>query len=376
MKFSCESGTLQKGISIVEKAISSRTSLPVLENIFFELNGGQLKLRGNDLEIGIENVLPIEGTGSDGSILVRAKTISSIMSKLQNQKLNIEVNDKQQMVIKAENVDFDILCTNSDEYPVFPDVEKGAQVSLSVETLKQLVKYTIFSVSFDETKQFLNGVLIKKDKDGLFFVSTDGYRLSLKTTELKDDIPDFSLIVPYKAMNELFKIIQQLKDEEQVKLNISENQVAFTVGESLLVSRVIKGQFPDYNQVLPAQTDHSYVVSRRLFLDAAERAAIIASASNNVVRLAFDDKGITIRSSAPSLGDFKEDLSAKRESGEGEVKVAFNVKLIVDAVKIIESDDVVISFNGGLAPCKIQPVNDESYTYIIMPIRTSDYNQE
>ena len=375
MKFSCDSSTLQKGISIVEKAISPRTSLPVLENIFLELKEGQLKLRGNDLEIGIENIVPVSGSGDDGSILIKARTISSIISKLQNQALNFEVGTDNKMIIKAEKVDFDILCTQSEDYPVFPSVEQGTKLQVPIGALKDLIKHTVFSVAFDETKQFLNGILIKNESGKLVFVTTDGYRLSLKKHETSIPEEAFSVIVPYKAMNELNKIIGHIEEDKVVAITISENQISFSIGDFLLVSRVIKGQFPDYNQVLPKELEFSYSIPRKVFVDAAERASIIASASNNVVRLSFDEGTIVLRASAPSLGEFREEMDVTKSRGEGEVKIAFNVKLILDAVKILESDDVTLEFNSGLSPCVIRSRSDVDFTYIIMPIRTSDYSE-
>lgn len=375
MKFSCDSTTLQKGINIVEKAISPRTSLPVLENIFFELDNNQLKLRGNDLEIGIENVVPVSESGVKGSILIKARTISSIISKLQNQSLDIEVGDDNKMVIKADKVDFDILCTQSDDYPVFPSLEQGTKLQLSIGTLKDLIKHTIFSVSFDETKQFLNGILVKSEENSIVFVTTDGYRLSLKRYETVIPEEGFNVIVPYKAMNELNKIVGHIDENSMVDIVVSENQISFSVGNFILVSRVIKGQFPDYNQVLPKELEFSYSIPRKLFVDAAERASIIASASNNVVRLTFNEGAIVLRASAPSLGEFREEVDATKSRGEGEVKIAFNVKLILDAVKILESDDICLEFNSGLSPCVIRSQSDTDFTYIIMPIRTSDYSE-
>ena len=375
MKFTCNSSRLQKSISIVEKAISTRTSLPILENIFLELNGDQLTLRGNDLEIGIEHKIAVENAQGQGVTLVKAKTISSILSKLSKQSLDIEVTDDHKMILRAGKVDFDLLCTAPEEYPVFPSIEAGISFQVPAEKLMDYIRYTIFSVSFDETKQFLNGILIKAESDRVNFVTTDGYRLSLRQDTIDGLSQEFSSIVPYKAMNELSKIVPQLDLSASVSVTISENQSAFILGDFVLVSRVIKGQFPDYNKVLPKITEHTITIPRKAFMEACERASIIASSSNNVIRLTFGDSSVLIRASAPAMGDFREDVDFSRATGEGEVKIAFNVKLVLEAVRILESDDIQIEYSNGLSPCVVKAVNDDNYLYIIMPIRTSDFEQ-
>jgi DNA polymerase-3 subunit beta len=373
MKFSCDSDKLQKSISIVEKSVSPRTSLPVLENIYLELTGNQLTLRGNDLEIGIEHQIEVENVQAEGKVLLKAKTISSVLSKLPHQKLDIEVDSQNNIHINANNsLDFDLLGVATEEYPVFPSLEDGVRFSLPVSELKDLIKHTIFAVSFDETKQFLNGILVTVEKDNLVFVSTDGYRLSLKKSKVEGLSDNFSVIVPFKAMNEINKIIQNL-DSKTIDINISPSQVGFVMEGFLFISRVIQGQFPDYKQVIPAESLQSFNVSRKQFLDACERASIIASASNNVVRLSFDNDHITMRANAPSMGEFKESVSSSRAKGDGDAKIAFNVRLVLDSIKTLDVDNLRVEFNNELSPCMIIPANDDDYTYIIMPIRTSDY---
>lgn len=376
MKFRVKSQDLQKSINIVEKAVSPRSSLPVLENIFIETKEGQLKLRGNDLEIGIENSIPLENIEEEGSILIKAKTISSIVSKLDNQALDIHVSDSNTFFLKGQKVDFDILGTASGEYPTFPSIEQGVQLTLSVEDLKDLIKHTIFSVSFDETKQFLNGILIKNEGDKLSFVSTDGYRLALKTKTIQPLDRDLSVIIPFKAVNELNRIIQNEDNEGVVNINISENQIAFKMSSFLLISRVIQGQFPDYKQVIPPQSQSEYVVSRRALLAAAERASIIASSSNNVVRLSFEDNTLTIKANAQGLGEFKEEIEVNRTRGEGETKIAFNIRLVLDVIKTVDVDNIKMMFNNELSPCRVEENDNDDFVYIIMPIRTSDYQNE
>lgn len=373
MRFSCQSQELQKGISIVEKAVSQRSSLPVLENIYFEITDNQLKLRGNNLEIGIENTILINGDSQEGSILIKAKTISSIMSKLQEQALDVHVDESNKVIIKGHNVDFDIHGLKTEEYPVFPEVDRSDEFDVDVKTLQDLIKHTIFSVSFDETKQFLNGILMEKKGTSFCFVSTDGYRLAKKDGQVSA-LQDFSIIVPYKAINELNKIIHSLSPDDKVTVSVSKTQVSFKTDQFLLVSRLIQGQFPDYTQVIPSETSLSFSVPRRLFLEASERASIIGSASNNVVRFQFEDQKLTMTANAKELGEFKEELPVSRLSGQDALSISFNIRLILDVVRVLADDDIRLSFNNELSPCKVEPIDQSDFTYIIMPIRTSTYS--
>lgn len=372
MKFSCETSKLQKSISLVEKAVATRSSLQVLENIYFELKQGVLCLRGNDLEIGIENHITLEGETQEGQVLVKAKTISNIVNKLPHKTLQISVNENHRVDIKGEKVDFEILGQSTEEYPVFPSIEGGLQLKLKVQELRDLIKHTLFAVSNDETKQFLNGILIKVEADTVYFVATDGYRLSLKKHFIDPVQQGLQVIAPFKTVNELNRILHSEDGENEVILTLSENQVACQMETFILVSRVIKGQFPDYKQVIPSQTENEFIIPKRDFLEACERASIIASASNNVIRLGFYDEKLVLQANAAGLGEFKEEIEIKRRGGQGDKRVAFNVRLIQDAVKNMDQEDLLVAFNTELSPCKIVPVADDSFTYIIMPIRTSD----
>ncbi|MEK9727760.1 MAG: DNA polymerase III subunit beta [Candidatus Margulisiibacteriota bacterium] len=235
-----------------------------------------------------------------------------------------------------------------------------------------LIKHTIFSVSYDETKQFLNGIKIESKDNRCDFISTDGFRLSLKYASFETALPEFSCIVPYKTMSELSKILVSVKSE-QIKINLSERQISFQVGTSLIVSRLINGRFPDYKQVIPKNTLFEYQISRQLLLNAADRANIIASHSNFVAKFNFGESGLTISASNAKLGDYVEQVQISRHIGERDISISFNIKLMQEALKIIEQQDIIFEINSELSPCVIKPVGEATYTHILMPIRMSDY---
>ena len=377
MNFKCNQKQLLDHIQIVNKSISPRTSLPILENIHVTLENNALKLRGSDLEIGIETQLPLENSTENGTFLVNSKTIHNILSKIPDTTVDVKVNESYKCMINADNVDFDLCGLSTEKYPEFPEIESGINFSLPIEVLLDCIKYTLFSVSFDSTKQFLNGILLEYKEGQLTFVSTDGYRLSIKHAAINNIDRDFSVIIPFKAMSEIQKIAAaKEKVSENIDITISEKQISSRLDSFIMVARLIQGQFPDYKQVLPKEVIHELSLSRRTFLDALDRASIIASGANDIVRITFTDNQLQIRANAPSLGDFREDIPINRVSGSEELKVAFNVKLLIDPIKTIQSDDLKLKLNGMVSPCIIEPLGDTDYTYIIMPINTSDYQQD
>ncbi len=374
MKFGCQNTLLQKAVNIVEKSVPTRTSIPILENIYLSVDNQELTLRGNNTEIGIEYKIPVQNVEVTGSVLVKSKTLSSILSKFSDQFLTITVDSQNKMKIMGENVDFDLLCMPVSEYPVFPEITQGETFSFKIAELKEIFSRTLFSVSTDETKQFLNGILFKGVESVLHGVSTDGYRLALKKMPM-EGLKDFESIIPFKALNELNKIIGVMDNEQSVQMIISMRQVAFVWDKFIMISRVLEGKFPDFKQVLPQAPQNAFYISRRALLDACERANIIATFSNNVVRMNLTDDQVSIRSNASAMGDFFESMKLSRLAGTGEARVSFNVKLLLDALRNMDSDDVKMSFNDGLSPCLLEPVSGGDYLYVVMPIRTNDFHE-
>jgi DNA polymerase-3 subunit beta len=377
MKFSIDRSEFTLGVNTVCKAISSRTTLPILENLYLAIQNNQIVMRGNDLELGIAYVLPIklEDHQAPSGVLLKANTLNEILSKLNSDTVDIDLNELLKCNIKSSAIDFDIHGISVDEYPQFPTIEKNIQFDIDSSILLDLIKHTIFSVSYDETKQFLNGIKIECKGNQCDFISTDGFRLSLKYEQFEKELPEFSCIVPFKTMHELSKILTLVKSES-VQLFLSERQISFKVGAATIISRLINGRFPDYKQVMPKNTLFEYKISRQLLLSAAERANIIASHSNFVAKFKFTETLLTISASNAKLGDYNEQLDVNRHLGDRDITVSFNIKLLQEALKIIDQQDVIFEINSELSPCVIKPVGDQTYTHILMPIRMSEFSNE
>ena len=378
MKFSCKSKDLQKGISVVEKAISLRTPLQIMENIFLSTADNKLTLVGNNLEVGIQYEIPIENLQESGRILIKAQTISNVISKMEDQNVDVSVDLNQKVLIHSGGVDFDLHGQDINDYPVLPNIESGIKFTLSADQLSALIKHTFFSVCYDDAKPFLNGVFIKAVNQKLTFVATDGFRMAMDETICESIQNDFEVIIPNKAIGELNKILQILHYNDPVEVIVTDTLIKFSWNSFKMVSRLIQGRFPDYKQVVLDESSikNQYRVPRKTLVTATERASIIANYANQVVRIYFKQNEVIVKAKALKTGEFREGILISEPKHTGDLRISFNVKLLLDALKNIESDDILIEFNDELCPCIFKPVSEENYLYVIMPIRMTDFEGE
>lgn len=374
MQFSTYTEEFKRGIMTCEKAISQRSALPMMENIFIQVENSRLILRGNDLEIGIEQQISDIDNWVSGSILIKSKLLMGIVTKLQGVKTEVQVDANAQVSIRSDSTVFTLNGLLANEYPVFPDLQSDTIIRLTVAQLKSIIKTTIFSVSFDETKQFLNGVCFRLEPGKLVLVSTDSYRLSVQEFGIDSATVNLSVIVPFKAVSNVAKIISGFSEADEVEIYFSDSQIGFKIRDTIIVSRLIQGDFPDYHMVMPKSFNQWFHVDRNTIINAADRASLIAAASNNVIRVNFSDKIINIRANSPSYGNFTEDISLVEWIGpDTPAKIAFNVRMLLEATRNMDGELIEIGFNSDLSPCVLKPINRSDYTHIIMPIRTSDY---
>lgn len=374
MKFQCNRLLLLKHTQWVEKAISAKTALPILSNLYLVLEENTLILKGHNLEIGISTQIPISNEEKTaGSFLVNAHLFLNIIHKIPDETIQLELVEQKKLILSTHKVKFDILGSTTDEYPAFPVADQGISVVLKAKQFLESIQHTIFSVSSDETKQFLNGILISSHPEGLSFVATDGFRLAFFNCKDQKVNENVSIIVPQKAVLELSKILQQCQEDASLNVTISENQLMIETNELTFFSRLIQGQFPDYNQVLPKETNFEFELNRIACLEAAQRAAIIAEHSNHIVKFNFTPTHLGFYSQAPSMGMFQEDIELKSEGMSETVVLSFNIKLVLDCLRVIQSDRVVFKFNNDVSPFVIESsLGDDEGTYIVMPIRTTE----
>jgi DNA polymerase-3 subunit beta len=377
MDFSCSRDDLIKGVQAVERIVSTKSTLPIIGNILFEAKKSGLMLSANNLEIGIEINVPAK-IQKEGSILIPAKTLGGIVSKLPSGDVLFKVSEKNIVKISYKESHFTIHGLASDEFPSLPKVKDGKSLELDAAVLFEMVKQTIFSVSSSEEKYVLNGVLFEVGKSDLpgdtsdiRLVATDGYRLARRGAKIgAKGVGEIKSIIPAKALAEVNRVIQDANGEK-VEIVITPDQAAFRHGGVYIVSRLIQGQFPDYKQVIPKNSESKLIASSKELQNASERAAVIAAGNANIVKFEAKSGNLHIIANTPDVGSIDEIVKVETK-GKEKAAIAFNVRLIIDVMKNLTTEKVALELSGPLSPGVITPVEGEDYVYIVMPIRTAE----
>ncbi|MBU1026357.1 MAG: DNA polymerase III subunit beta [Candidatus Margulisbacteria bacterium] len=378
MDFVCEKKDLQSAVSAVEKIVTTRSTLPIIGNILFEAGKGSLQISANNLEIGIELGIKAK-VNKGGAILMPAKTLGGIVAKLPNRSVGFKLSEKGTIKVSYDQSYFNVHTLPPDEFPILPKVKAGKSFTIDVETFSSMIRQTIFAVSASEEKYVLTGVLLETgkgsipgDTSNIRMVSTDGYRLAKRGEKIKTPAAEtISVIVPGRALQELVRLIDGEEGEAEVKVVVSADQISFKCNDVYLVSRLIQGQFPDYKQVIPKKSATKITVETKALLEASERAAVIAAGSANIVRFEVKGEKLHLAASTPDVGSIDEIVPAE-VVGEKKIQVSFNIRLITDLLKAVETERVVIELTEVLGPGVIKPEKKDNYIYIVMPIRTQE----
>ena len=374
MEFIINKSDLGYGVGLVERIVSTRSTLPIIGNVLFEATKSGLKLSANNLEMGIEVTLKAKVT-KEGSILIPAKTLGGIVGKLPNEDIAFKLKEKGIISINYKKSNFNIHGLPSDEFPQLPKVKETKSISIEGKTLLEMIERVVFSASSSEDKYVLNGILFETGKSGqdgstIRMIATDGYRLSKVGVKAEGISDVVSVIVPSKTMAEAIKIISN-DDSETAKISIGNDQISIKYKDTYLVSRLIQGQFPDYRQVIPKSTETKITLDLNTLLPALERASVIASQSANIVKIEVKAGQLHIMATAPDVGSVDEILEVETK-GKEKGLVAFNVRLLADALKVMDSEKVIIELGEALSPGIIRPKTGMDFIYIVMPIRTQE----
>lgn len=362
MKLKIAKEQILKGLQITQGVIGSRSTLPILSNVLIETDGDKIRLTATDLEVSVCCSIPAEIEQSGGTTLP-AKKLFSIIRELSSSDLSLDVDDKNSASLISGASFFKILGLPVEEFPPLPKLDSGFAYTLEQAALLDLLEKTAYAASADETRQFLNGVLLSFRNDKLTAVATDGRRLALIESEMecpKDAEAD--LIVPTKTVNEL---LHSLGTEGQVKIRAAKNQVAFEFGDLLLLSKLIEGNYPNFRQVIPSQAEHRIAIERETLLLAVKRVALMTSDRANSVKLTFAKNKVTVSAQAPDVGEAMESIPIKFTGAE--INVAFNPEYIMDPLRHLKSDEIFIELNDELSPGVIKC--DRPFLYVLMPMR-------
>ena len=366
---------LFEGIQTVGKAVATRSSLPILTHIRIAAKDGKVSLMATDLEMWMEHTLPGVGITEDGAATAPARNFTELLAAMPDADVSVTVEDETNTLhLRCLKANYKLLGLSADEFPLLPQVKEDSRFVVDRETLKDAVKQTIFATSTDETRAILTGVLVVFQGDSLKLVATDTHRLAVRDCPVKEGSGSASAIVPSRAMNELLRIVGN--EEGEVVVTLSGNQIQFQVDDAsgsktTLISRLIDGQFPNYERVIPAQATKTLTVERAPLAAAVKRASIVArdSASRVVLRTTEDGDKLTITAESGSVGNAYEEVEVARTGDDTPVEIAFNAKYLADVLNVLDTEGLHIELTEPLRPGVIRPTDTADYLCVLMPMQ-------
>ncbi|MDP2044312.1 MAG: DNA polymerase III subunit beta [Candidatus Omnitrophota bacterium] len=361
MKFKVEKSILINAIQTVQNVISAKSSLPILSNILIETQQEGISLTATDLDIGITCVIPVD-VQEQGAITIPAKRFSDIVKEFPLEIISVTTKKNNLVIIDSDMCQFKIMGLGREEFPKLPEFKDKKAIKLEQAVLKQMLSLTSFAVSFDETRYVLNGTLFKINKGILTLVSTDGKRLAIaeKKPGIETDV-DLQIIIPVKTIHELNR---NLKDEGQLSLVVGANQALFDLGGVVVISRLIEGEFPDYQQVIPAASENKMKVGRSQFLLAVKRASLLATPDYQGVKLEVFKNKLVISKSTPDVGESREELAVEYQGRE--LVIGFNPVYLIDILKNLNEETINLELTDSEKPGVIRT---NGYVYIVLPMR-------
>ena len=370
MKLSVMQENLARGLSIVSRAVSNR-SLPVLTNVLLKTEDGGLKLTATNLEIGITYWVPgkIE---TDGATSVPARLLTDLVNSLPGgEPIVLELGDGETLHIKAGRFESNIKGIPAEDFPTVQTAGERPITRVAQKILRQALDETAFAAASDEARPILTGVLARFEGDQLTLAAADNYRIAVKTITVLDPVEETSVVIPARALTELSRILADVDDPVSIVLAHSRNQLLFHVEGIDLVTRLIDGQYPNYQSVLPATHATRAVLDREELLRAVRPAALIAHESANIVKLGVGlegDPAITVSANA-EVGDHIGRVEAAVE-GDG-TTIAFNARFLADVLTNVDVEQFALELNGPLSPGVFRPIGDDRYIHVVMPLRTT-----
>jgi len=364
MKLSVSKEKLLEGLQTVQNVVSTRTTLPILSNVLLEAADGQLRLTTTDLDVGVRGSIEAN-VEKPGAATLPARRLFSIIHALPSAEIVLEVDSKSVASIRCGPSFFKILGLPQEEFPPLPKFEGAKTFTLRQKDLKDGLRKTSYSITTDETRYVLNGILFSFKDNKLTLVATDGRRLALVDIEL--EFPrshEVDLILPTKAVTELARLVSE---EGDIKMSVSENQVAFEVDGTFLVSKLIEGNYPNYRQVIPPEAKERITLERESFLNSVHRVSLLSSEKSNSVKLVFSKNNIDIMANTPEVGEARESLPVAYKGRE--FSVAFNPEFLMAPLRNLPTDEVFLDLIDEMSPGVIKV--QSPFLYVLMPMRIS-----
>ena len=363
MKLICSKQNLLYGVNIVSKAVPTRTTMAILECILIDASANEIKLTANDMELGIET--KIEGQIEErGIIALDAKIFSEIVRKLPDSDVTIETDSNFKTTITCEKAKFNIVGKSGDDFSYIPFIERNESVHISQFTLKEVIRQTIFSIADNDNNKLMTGELFEINENELKVVSLDGHRISIRKIQLKENYEHKKVVVPGKTLQEVSKILPGNADSE-VDIYITENHIVFEFDNTTVVSRLIEGEYFKIDQMLSSDYETKVKINKRELLDCIDRATLLVKEGDKkpiIMNVTDDSVQLKINS---FIGSMDEEIDVKKDGKD--ILIGFNPKFFIDALRVIDDEEVALYMVNPKAPCFIKD-DDETYIYLILPV--------
>lgn len=365
MKLQFQKSALLNGISIVSKAIPAKTTMSILECILIDADADQIKLTGNDMELGIET--KVEGSILErGKIALDAKLFYEIIRKLPDGEAPVIItsDNKFNTTIQCESALFNILGRDGEEFSYLPYIERDQYITLSQFTLKEAIRQTIFSISPNDSNKMMAGELLEVKENILKVVSLDGHRISIRNIALKESYESYKVIVPGKTLSEISKILGG-DNEKEVQIFFSKNHILFEFDDTMVVSRLIDGEYFKIDHMLSSDYETRVKVNKREFMDSIDRSMIlIRDSDRKPIILNVEDSNVNLKVRS-TIGSMNADVSAYKAGKD--IMIAFNPKFLLDALRVIDDEEVELYMMNPKSPCFIKD-EEGTYIYLILPV--------
>jgi len=366
MKFICEQSELQKALVTVSKAVTQKTTIPILKGILLNLEGNFLTLSASDLDISIEKKIEIKGL-EDGTCVVPSRLFIDIIRKLPDEVVEFSLIELNQLLIKTSKTEFNITTFSGDEFPKITQHENENNFfTMDKNVFKDMVRKTSFAASLEDTKGLIVGILIEREKDSFNMIALDGFRMAVVREKISNEKEE-NIIIPAKLMDEMSRIITDEDPKEDVKFYIDTKKSLVSFDKTKVVLRLLEGEFIKYKDILPKDIKIKIKVSKRNLQEAIERAALFSrEGRNNLIKFTISDTLLVITSKSEE-GHLREETEIEK-IGE-DLEIGFNHKYILDVLKAVDDEDLIMEFNTPTSPMIIKREKDDYYEYLVLPVR-------
>lgn len=364
MKFICSQKSFLEALVTVQKAVPAKTTKQILEGIYIKVYNDKLQLVATDLNLGIESFIEANII-EEGDIIIPSRILVELVRKLPDAPIEFQLSDNNIVKLSCLNSIVTIQGLEAAEFPELPTVEKSDSIEVDQQLFNDMIRQTIFAVAVDETRPILTGALIEVEGNEINIVCIDGYRVAVRKGRVENHHEFKKVIIPGKSLNEVSKIFTE--ENQKVKIIISDKHVLFDMGNTRITSRVLEGDYLNYNQIIPSDYKSRVKVDAKILSDSIERASLIArEGKNNLIKLNIDDQKMVITSNSEA-GQVYEEIPVLLEGKE--IEVAFNARYFMDILKAVHDPEVCLDFTTNVSPCVIRPIEGNDYTYLLLPVR-------